>query len=283
MKKLAISASWRTLTPERCYKPYGEALADEHNTSYEQPWKFNGKELDSETGLYYYGARYYEPVLALWYGVDPLYYKYDYLSPYSVCAGNPIKIRDEQGAWLNIVVGAISGALLDYSIQVVSNVIQNGEISLESFTEVDGASIMLSAAVGATGVGLVSKFSKLSELKHGVNTIRKTANDSTKTTTATNEIKEFDKFSKVKDYIKEHGKAPDGYKGGRTFKNMGGKDCQKLPQVDKNGNNITYREWDVDPMPTEAGQTKNADRLITGSDGSVWKTTDHYKTFEQIE
>ncbi|MBP5419479.1 MAG: RHS repeat-associated core domain-containing protein, partial [Bacteroidales bacterium] len=49
-----------------CYKPYGESLVDEHNTTYEQPWKFNGKELDAETGLYYYGARYYEPVLALW-------------------------------------------------------------------------------------------------------------------------------------------------------------------------------------------------------------------------
>ena len=63
-----------------CYKPYGEALVDEHNTSYEQPWKFNGKELDSETGLYYYGSRYYEPVLAMWYGVDVLAEKYPSLA-----------------------------------------------------------------------------------------------------------------------------------------------------------------------------------------------------------
>ena len=33
------------------YKPYGEALIDEHATSFESPWKFNGKELDAETGL----------------------------------------------------------------------------------------------------------------------------------------------------------------------------------------------------------------------------------------
>ena len=38
------------------YKPYGEALVDEHSTTHEQPWKFNGKELDSETGLYYWHA-----------------------------------------------------------------------------------------------------------------------------------------------------------------------------------------------------------------------------------
>ncbi len=52
------------------YKPYGEALVDDHATSFDPPWKFNGKELDSETGLYYYGARYYEAELAMWYGVD---------------------------------------------------------------------------------------------------------------------------------------------------------------------------------------------------------------------
>ena len=80
-----------------CYKPYGEALVDEHNTSYEQPWKFNGKELDSETGLYYYGARYYEPVLALWYGVDDLAEKYPNMGGYVYCHGNPIMLVDPDG------------------------------------------------------------------------------------------------------------------------------------------------------------------------------------------
>ena len=80
-----------------CYKPYGEALVDEHNTSYEQPWKFNGKELDSETGLYYYGARYYEPVMALWYGVDVLAEKYPSLGGYVYCAGNPVMYIDPDG------------------------------------------------------------------------------------------------------------------------------------------------------------------------------------------
>jgi len=40
------------------------------------PYKFNGKEFDEETGLYYYGARYMNPVTSLWYGVDPLAEKY---------------------------------------------------------------------------------------------------------------------------------------------------------------------------------------------------------------
>ena len=33
---------------------------------------FNGKELDSEIGLYYYGARYYDPKVSLWLNTDPL-------------------------------------------------------------------------------------------------------------------------------------------------------------------------------------------------------------------
>ena len=79
------------------YKPYGEALVDEHATSFESPWKFNGKELDSETGLYYYGARYYDPVSALWYGVDALSEKYPTVGGYVYCHSNPVMLVDPDG------------------------------------------------------------------------------------------------------------------------------------------------------------------------------------------
>ncbi len=35
------------------------------------PYLFNGKELDVATGLYYYGARYYDPHLSQWVSKDP--------------------------------------------------------------------------------------------------------------------------------------------------------------------------------------------------------------------
>ena len=79
------------------YKPYGESLIDEHATSFEQPWKFNGKELDSETGLYYYGARYYEPMLALFYGTDRYTEKFPWQSAYCYAGGNPIRNVDVRG------------------------------------------------------------------------------------------------------------------------------------------------------------------------------------------
>ncbi|WP_238584985.1 polymorphic toxin type 17 domain-containing protein, partial [Chryseobacterium sp. Leaf201] len=49
-----------------------ETMLEQMDGSYNNPYKFNAKELDEDTGLYYYGARYYNPRLSIWYGVDPL-------------------------------------------------------------------------------------------------------------------------------------------------------------------------------------------------------------------
>jgi RHS repeat-associated protein len=57
----------------------------------------SGKEKDSETGYYYFGARYYNSDLSLWLSVDPMSDKYPSLSPYNYCAWNPIKIVDPDG------------------------------------------------------------------------------------------------------------------------------------------------------------------------------------------
>jgi RHS repeat-associated protein len=60
------------------YFPYGETWIEEGG-SYEgntPGYKFTGKELDPETGLYYFGARYYDPVLSRWISADPILGKY---------------------------------------------------------------------------------------------------------------------------------------------------------------------------------------------------------------
>ncbi|WP_128331155.1 RHS repeat-associated core domain-containing protein [Apibacter sp. HY039] len=57
----------------------------------------NGKELDEETGLYYYGARYYNPRESVWLSVDPLAEKYPNFSPYAYTFQNPIKYVDPLG------------------------------------------------------------------------------------------------------------------------------------------------------------------------------------------
>lgn len=64
---------------------------------YQTPYKFNGKELDEETGLYYYGARYYDPRISIWYSIDPLAEKYPNVSPYAYCLNNPVRFIDPTG------------------------------------------------------------------------------------------------------------------------------------------------------------------------------------------
>ena len=53
--------------------PFGETFAEQRRSgTLNNPYKFNGKELDEETGLYYYGARYYNPRTSVWLSVDPI-------------------------------------------------------------------------------------------------------------------------------------------------------------------------------------------------------------------
>ena len=85
------------ITQYDAYLPYGELLVDEHSSSEELPYKFNGKELDEETGLYYYGARYMDPKISMWLGVDPMIEKYPEISPYIYCHNNPIVLIDPDG------------------------------------------------------------------------------------------------------------------------------------------------------------------------------------------
>ena len=79
------------------YIPYGEVFVEERNSQFSTNFLFNAKELDNETGLYYYGARYLDPTGAMWLSVDPMWEEYAGMSPYNYCAGNPVKLVDPDG------------------------------------------------------------------------------------------------------------------------------------------------------------------------------------------
>ena len=79
------------------YVPFGEVFIEERNNTWNTPYLFNAKEFDEETGMYYYGARYYEPKLSLWMSVDPLEEKYYNSSSYAYCNNNPIRFIDPDG------------------------------------------------------------------------------------------------------------------------------------------------------------------------------------------
>ena len=79
------------------YVPFGEVFIEERNSVWNTPYLFNAKEFDEETGMYYYGARYYEPRLSLWMSTDPMEEKYPDYSTYIYAAQNPIAYSDPTG------------------------------------------------------------------------------------------------------------------------------------------------------------------------------------------
>ena len=120
------------ITQYGAYLPYGELLVDEHSSSEELPYKFNGKQFDEETGLYYYGARYMNPVTSLWYGVDPKCYKNIHLGSYVYCSSNPIVRIDPNGEddyVTNVKTGAI--AIIRTKDNTHSFYITNGQKTIE--------------------------------------------------------------------------------------------------------------------------------------------------------
>ena len=127
------------------YYPFGSLFV---NTSV-QPYKYNGKELDTKKGLnwYDYGARHYDATLGRWLVVDPLAEKMSAWSPYAYCFNNPIKYVDEEGEfpW-----AALIGPAIDYGLQVYDNY-QKGKDGYNAWVgNVDFASVALSA-INPTG------------------------------------------------------------------------------------------------------------------------------------
>ena len=93
--RVVISQSG-TVEETNHYYPFGGAFA---STSNVQPYKYNGKELDSKKGLnwYDYGARHYDAALGRFITVDALYDKHFKVSPYVYCGNEPVGRIDPDG------------------------------------------------------------------------------------------------------------------------------------------------------------------------------------------
>ncbi|MBO7493012.1 MAG: hypothetical protein J6T87_02575 [Bacteroidales bacterium] len=87
------------------YLPWGEDLIDQKLSGFDGVrYTFSAKEKDSETGLSYFGSRYYCSDLSVWLSVDPMSDKYPSLSPYTYCANNPVRLVDPDGEDYVVVV-----------------------------------------------------------------------------------------------------------------------------------------------------------------------------------
>jgi len=117
------------------YMPFGELLMEQSNYEYNNLYKYNGKELDEATGLYYYGARYYDPKTSVWLSVNPLavynpvietefygdgqhnggvFYSGN-LNPYIYTYQNPIRYIDPNGKQVEAIKGYLGNLWNDWN------------------------------------------------------------------------------------------------------------------------------------------------------------------------
>ena len=90
------------------YVPFGEVFIEERNNTWNTAYLFNAKEFDEETGMYYYGARYYEPRLSLWTSVDKSAIIAPGYSSYTFCKNNPNIMIDPNGIFPIFINGRVS-------------------------------------------------------------------------------------------------------------------------------------------------------------------------------
>ena len=89
------------LVNQYTYEPFGAALTTSESVA--QPFRFTARELDAETGLYYYRARYYDPQLARFVSEDPAGLAGG-INRYTYVEGDPVNYTDPSGmqkcAWV---------------------------------------------------------------------------------------------------------------------------------------------------------------------------------------
>jgi RHS repeat-associated protein len=97
------------------YNPWGEEMHQYNaNTfSFSSPYRFNSKEKDEETGLHYYGARYYQSKLSVWMSVDPLAHRGQQYSPFVFSFDSPINFTDPNGKWPILPIIKLTGYLME--------------------------------------------------------------------------------------------------------------------------------------------------------------------------
>ena len=96
------------------YRPYGERLLNQPASSLKEQW-FHGK-IQDDTGLQYFGARYYDPVVGRFMGMDAVAFNEDNVHSFNrYCYGNnnPYRYLDPDG---NIPVATLTLAIIGWTV-----------------------------------------------------------------------------------------------------------------------------------------------------------------------
>ena len=122
------------------YYPYGDTRLSEQPQGINNPYKYNGKELDEDTGLYYYGARYYNAKIGRFVSQDP--WGGDLKDPqslnkYAYVRNNPMKYVDPTGMF-NVETGEVEDGDTLESITSILNDEYGITLTKSKVAEVNG-------------------------------------------------------------------------------------------------------------------------------------------------
>jgi RHS repeat-associated protein len=99
VKKL-VDIKSKKITHEYVHTAFGEAI--DKSESCFNPWRCSGKRFDPETGLIYFGKRYYNPRIARWMTTDPAG-EHDSSNLYQYLFNNPLKYCDPDGRFVFMI------------------------------------------------------------------------------------------------------------------------------------------------------------------------------------
>ena len=139
------------------YYPMGMLHAGELVTDSYYNYKFQGKELQTENGIYQYdfGSRMYDPAIGRWFVIDPQAESFYGYSPYMAMGNNPIMMVDPDGEFVitSLLVSAIIGSAISGATTVATNLIMGND-----WDQGLGQALAIGAVGGAIGGGIGAAF-----------------------------------------------------------------------------------------------------------------------------
>ena len=162
------------------YMPFGELWVNQQANSYDERFKFTGKERDWETGYYYHGARYLSSLHGHWLSPDQLLDKYPYISPYAYCSWNPMRYVDPNGKeWEDETARNTAYKFREEMLQLkndnqqqinaIDREMGNTEISANRKTELEGfrRDLLIAQKRLSDGISAISALEEDSNHKYG--------------------------------------------------------------------------------------------------------------------
>ena len=144
----------------KSYQPYGSEIesAPDGEGAEEEFVGYTGHRLDKEIGLVYAGARYYDPVIGRFMGVDPVGFVEDNpmsFNRYAYANNNPYKYVDPDGRYADLAIEAVSLSIGAHSF---SQNIQTGNFGSAAIDGLglifDGVAAIIPGVPGAAGIGI---------------------------------------------------------------------------------------------------------------------------------